>query len=190
MTQPQETNQFILTQVFKNHSELLFDDWNQTQVLKWSKQRQPVFTSVIAERAIAELYPELHKHEAVAETPRLSVYEQQQNAKFNAELFQRLEKDPRLARLTREEAQKVQDWLTKVAGDPSQVRYDEELVFAAAYNCGVKLWTPPPPAPPLPPKERLESWQLPIPSTKHTLRNASHKQVKDYLDRLRKAQQN
>ena len=148
--QPQETIQFVLNQAFSNHSELVKSDANFTKIVRWVKQRQNLVTTSICEKAIMDLYPELKKHQS-AEPPKLSVYEQQQNAKHNQELFERLNKDPRLARIKPEGGQMIQDWLTKVAGDPSQVRYDEELVLAAIHNLGSKLPMYPAPAPPPPP---------------------------------------
>ena len=48
---------------------------------------------------------------------------------------------------------------------------------------------PPPPAPPKPELEKLEPWQLPLNATKQQLHKAGPKALKDYLRRVREAQQ-
>ena len=76
MNQPDETVEFILRETFKQHPELVFDEYNKTAIVKWCRAKQPLVTGLIVDRAIEALYPELHKHQA-PELPRGVVLSQQ-----------------------------------------------------------------------------------------------------------------
>ena len=188
--QPDSTVEFILREVFKQHSELIFDEHNKTEIVKWCRSKQPLVTSVIVNRAIEALYPELHKHQA-PELPRgVMLSQQSENLRHNQELFNALDSRYPLIKNTPENTQLILDKLTLLAGPMESVKYSPELIAAAIHQLGSKLSTnpkPAPPAPPKPPREQLQPGQLPLRATEQQMRAATRDQLRDLVARRRAA---
>ena len=190
MNQPDETVEFILRETFKQHPELVFDEYNKTAIVKWCRAKQPLVTGLIADRAIEALYPELHKHQA-PELPRgVVLHQQSENLAHNRQLFESLAAEYPLVTNTPENVQLILDKLNLLAGPMESVKYSPELIAAAIHQLGNSLSRypkPVPPAPPKPPREHLQPGQLPLRATEQQMRAATRDRLRDLVARRRAA---